>query len=92
MTNKKQIIENNTLPEKKLSKKLLKDIIAHIESAKSYVARYTNSDLVLLHWNAGLLINNKILNNTKAGYREQILSHLAKELTLLYGNGFGGKK
>lgn len=88
MTNKNQISKNNALPGSNLSKKLLDNIIAHIESAKSHVASYTNSTLVTLYWNIGLLINREILNNTRAEYGEQILPHLAKELTILYGNGF----
>ncbi|WP_341794833.1 YhcG family protein [Rickettsia endosymbiont of Rhinocyllus conicus] len=88
MIDTNQIIQNNTIPESKLSKKLLDNIISHIESAKSHVASYTNSTLVLLYWNVGLLINNEILSGSRAEYGEQILSHLAKELTLLYGNGF----
>lgn len=88
MTNKNQISKNNSLIDTKLSKKFLDNIIAHIESAKSHVASYTNSTLVMLYWNVGSLINSEILNNTRAEYGEQILPHLAKELTLLYGNGF----
>ncbi len=88
MINKNQITRNNTLSDNNLSKTLLDNIISHIESTKSHIASYTNSALVRLYWNIGSLINNEILNNTRAEYGEQILSHLAKELTLLYGNGF----
>ena len=48
MTEKNQISKNNTLLDNKLSKELLDNIIARIESAKSHVASYTNSALVLL--------------------------------------------
>ena len=41
MIDTKQIIKNNTIPESNLSKKLLDNIIANIESAKSHVASYT---------------------------------------------------
>lgn len=88
MTDKKQIIEPNILPNTKLSKKLLDNIITQIESAKSHVALYTNSAVVMLYWNVGKLLNIEILNNNRAEYGEQILPQLAKELTLLYGNGF----
>lgn len=88
MTDKKQITTHNTLPDNKLSKQLLDNIIARIESAKSHVASYTNAALVMLYWNIGSLINNEILGGTRAEYGEQILSHLAKELSSLYGNGF----
>jgi predicted nuclease of restriction endonuclease-like (RecB) superfamily len=88
MTDKKQIIEPNILPNTKLSKMLLDNIITQIESAKSHVALYTNSAVVMLYWNVGKLLNNEILNNNRAEYGEQILPQLAEELTLLYGNGF----
>jgi hypothetical protein len=42
----------------------------------------------MLYWNIGSLINNEILNNSRAEYGEQMLYQLAKELILLYGNGF----
>lgn len=42
----------------------------------------------MLYWNIGDLLNNEILNNNRAGYGEQILQELAKDLTALYGNGF----
>lgn len=81
MTDKNKITKHNSTPlDKKLSKKLLNNIIAHIDSAKSHVASYTNSALVTLYWNVGSLINGKILNNPRAEYGEQILSHLAQEL------------
>ena len=67
---------------------LISNIIKEIESTKSHVARYTNSALVSLYWNIGTLINNDILNNVRAEYGEQLLHKLAKDLTLLYGNGF----
>lgn len=88
MADKKQIIKPNILPNTKLSKKLIANIIAQIESAKSHVALYTNSALVMLYWNVGKLLNNEILNNNRAEYGEQILPQLAEELTSLYGNGF----
>ena len=88
MTDNKQITKPNILSNTKLSKRLLDNIITQIESAKSHVALYTNSAVVMLYWNVGKLLNNEILNNNRAEYGEQILPQLAKELTLLYGNGF----
>lgn len=88
MADKKKITKHNISLDKKLSKKLLDNIIAHIESTKSHVASYANSALVTLYWNVGSLINDEILYNTRAEYGEQILLDLAQELMLLYGNGF----
>lgn len=86
MPSKKQLIPNNNIYE--LPTTLVSNIIYQIESAKSQVASYTNSTLVMLYWHIGSLINQEILNNKRAEYEEQILSQIAKRLTLLYGNGF----
>lgn len=62
MTDKNKIIKHNTTPSNKLSKKLLDNIVSHIESAKSHVASYTNSALVALYWNVGSLIGGLSVN------------------------------
>lgn len=69
-------------------KGLFEDIVSQIESAKAHVANYTNSALVQLYWRIGDIINNDILKNGRAEYGKQMLRQLAKELSLLYGNGF----
>jgi predicted nuclease of restriction endonuclease-like (RecB) superfamily len=79
---------HKALINSKLPKTLVSSIIHHIELAKSHVASITNSALVVLYWNIGEQINKEILNDKRAEYGEQVLLHLAKELTSLYGNGF----
>lgn len=86
MPSKKQLTPNNRIYE--LPATLVNNIIHQIESAKSQVASYTNSTLVMLYWHIGSLINQEILNNKRAEYGEQILSQIAKRLTISYGNGF----
>ena len=49
---------------------------------------YVNSSLVLLYWNIGQKINEKILKDGRAEYGEQIIKQVAKQLTTFYGKGF----
>lgn len=88
MPNKKLITSRNISQTHELPTNLVNTIIHKIESAKSNIAGYTNSALVMLNWHIGSLINHEILNNKRAEYGEQILSQVAKKLVLLYGNGF----
>jgi predicted nuclease of restriction endonuclease-like (RecB) superfamily len=71
-----------------LPENLLSTIIHEIESAKSFVAGYTNSALVMMYWHIGVLINQEVLNNKRAEYGEQIRVQIAKHLVALYGSGF----
>ena len=67
---------------------LVVKIIDLIEHAKGKVASYANSALVMLYWNIGSLIDQKVLSNKRAGYGGQVLVQIADELTKLYGSGF----
>jgi len=44
--------------------------------------------LVKRNWLLGMLIHKEILNEQRAGYGEQIIKELARELTRQYGDGF----
>lgn len=81
------IIQKDELPSKP-TPNLIQNVIDLIESAKTHVANYTNSTLVMLYWHIGSLINKDMLENKRADYGEQTLLHVSKELTTLYGSGF----
>ncbi len=88
MSDKKvAIIQKDELPSKP-TPNLIQNVIDLIESAKTHVANYTNSTLVMLYWHIGSLINKDMLENKRADYGEQTLLHVSKELTTLYGSGF----
>lgn len=59
-----------------------------IDSAKSQVANYANSSLVILYWQIGQRVNINTLKNERAEYGEKVIKHVSQELTLHYGNGF----
>jgi DUF1016 N-terminal domain len=72
-------------------KQLVKDIVFLIEDSRSHIAQTVNSTLTILYWRIGKRINGDILGNKRADYGKQIVSSLASQLVLEYGNGFSEK-
>jgi len=70
---------------------LLKDIRQLIEETRSAVAATVNAGLTMLYWQIGKRINEEILNGKRAGYGEEIVSTLSRQLSLEYGSGFSTK-
>jgi len=69
-------------------KVLLKDLRGLITAARQDVARQVNSALVLLYWRVGKRIRQDILKEKRAGYGEQIVSAVSRELAAEFGQGF----
>jgi len=69
--------------------RLLGDIRVLIESAREQTARAVNTALVGLYWHIGNRIRQDILGEKRAGYGEQIVESLSRQLTAEYGRGFG---
>jgi predicted nuclease of restriction endonuclease-like (RecB) superfamily len=67
---------------------IFKEICQLIEQTKSGLARVVNSELTMLYWHIGGLINAEILKNRRAEYGKQIVSQLATLLTQNYGREF----
>lgn len=70
---------------------LLNDLRGLINEARQNVAREVDSTLVTLYWNVGRRIKQDILADKRAGYGEQIVSAVARQLEIEYGRGFGEK-
>ena len=70
------------------AKALLKDLRELIEETRQDVARQVNSALVLLYWRVGKRIHQDILKEKRAGYGEQIVATLSKQLTEQFGEGW----
>jgi predicted nuclease of restriction endonuclease-like (RecB) superfamily len=68
--------------------RLLADVRQLILQAREGVAQAVNSALVLLYWEVGRRIRTEILKEKRAGYGEEILSTLSKELTADFGRGY----
>ena len=75
---------NNALP-------LLADIKLLIEESKQRVAVTVNATMSMLYWEIGKKINEGILHYKRAEYGSNIVSSIAKQLTLTYGDSFSEK-
>ncbi len=67
---------------------LLTDVRELIVSTRQTVARGVNAALVLLYWNVGERIRRDVLKEKRAGYGDEIVSTLSKQLASEFGNGF----
>jgi DUF1016 N-terminal domain len=59
-----------------------------IESCRSRLARSVNRELVLLYWRIGTGLAKEVLGGERAGYGEQIVSTLSRQLSNEYRIGF----
>ena len=83
-----ELKENNS---KDITSNLFSDVQNLIDSAQNYVAKYTNSTLVMLNWKIGNRINLEILNENRADYGDMVIKNLSKQLNGLYGKGFDAR-
>lgn len=74
-----------------LADPLIGDIRALIEETRSAVAVTVNAGLTMLYWRIGKRILDNILENERAGYGEEIVATLSRQLSAEYGNGFAEK-
>lgn len=70
---------------------LVGDIRALIVEARSGLAATVNSALTMLYWRIGRRIRAEVLQGERAGYGEQIVASLARQLEAEHGRGFGAK-
>ncbi len=68
--------------------RLLGDVRALIEAAREQTARAVNSALVSLYWHIGTRIRQDILREKRAGYGEEIVATLSRQLTAEFGRGY----
>ena len=72
--------------------KILPEIRSLIEVSRHHVAVTANLALVNLYWNIGRIIAQDIQKNEKrAGYGDQLVEEIARELTKDYGSGYSAK-
>lgn len=70
---------------------LVSDIRQLIDQSRSQMAAAVNSALTLLYWNIGHRIQQEVLKGERAGYGEQVVTTVAKQLEAEYGRGFSAK-
>ena len=71
-------------PTEIVSAELLGDLRKIIDSARSHVAATANYELTMMYWHIGDRINRDVLNNERAEYGQQIVSHVATQLQQEY--------
>lgn len=70
---------------------LVSDIRHLINEAKAGLAATVNSALTTLYWRIGWRIRTEVLKGERAGYGEQIVVSLARQLEAEHGRGFSTK-
>ena len=68
---------------------LLNEVRQLIDDAKQKVAVSVNAELTLLYWHVGKCIQTELLKGQRAEYGKQVIRSLSKQLTQLYGRGWG---
>jgi predicted nuclease of restriction endonuclease-like (RecB) superfamily len=70
---------------------LIADVRALIVSARETVATAVNASLTILYWQIGNRIRRDILREKRAGYGEEIVAALGRQLETEFGRGFEEK-
>jgi hypothetical protein len=66
---------------------LLKDVRALIIGAQRQTASVVNAGLTMLYWRIGKRIGKEVLEGERAGYGEQIVATLSRQLVSQFGRG-----
>lgn len=88
MKKRTSIPSNTTTPE---VMPLLADLRRLIDDARRSAAVAVNAELTLLYWHIGKRIHDEVLQGERAGYGDQILSTLSRQLTDEFGRSFSEK-
>ena len=81
-------MQNKQAQKASMPPQLIRDIRGMIDEARSSVATTVNAGLTMLYWRVGKRIKKDILKGERAGYGEQIVSTLSRQLVADYGNSF----
>ena len=81
---------NKELPSSNLSP-LLEELRGLIAQSHASIAATVNSAMSVLYWELGHRINADILQNQRASYGQEVVSSLAKALSLEFGKGWSEK-
>ena len=68
---------------------LLSELRELILASRQSVAQVVNSALTMLYWEIGRRIRQDVLKSKRAGYGEQIVAALGRQLEREFGRGFG---
>jgi hypothetical protein len=79
----------NTLPAADTA--LVAELRQLIDAARQRAATAVNAELTQLYWRIGERIHREILGSQRAGYGEEIVATLGRQLSADYGRGFSTK-
>jgi predicted nuclease of restriction endonuclease-like (RecB) superfamily len=91
MKGKLALVKSSVQPSNSGSKGLLTDVRGLILAARQSVAQTVNSTLTSLYWEIGRRIRHNLLQSKRAGYGEQVLATLGRQLEREFGRGYGEK-
>lgn len=74
-----------------VSKKLIGDIRQFIRETQAIVSSTFNAGLTMLYWRIGERVNTELLKGNRAGYGEEIIVSLSRQLVVEYGKSFSEK-
>lgn len=74
-------MRNTTIP---LHTDLITELRHLIDSARRKAAMAVNAELTLLYWRVGERIHREILQGQRAGYGDEVITALAKQLSTEY--------
>ncbi|MCX7013523.1 MAG: PDDEXK nuclease domain-containing protein [Candidatus Sumerlaeota bacterium] len=77
------------MPSKPEPSTLLAEVRELILSTRAQLARAVNAGLTMLHWQVGDRVRREILKEKRAGYGEEIVATLSRQLEAEFGRGFG---
>jgi predicted nuclease of restriction endonuclease-like (RecB) superfamily len=63
-----------------------------IDAARRRAAVAVNAELTLLYWHVGERIHGEILGGQRAGYGDEVITALARQLTAEYGRGWSARQ
>lgn len=78
----------NSVPEVFSKITIIAELRHLIESARMRTVVFVNAELTMLYWRIGERVRREILYNKRAGYGEQIVSTVSRQLVIDYGNNF----
>jgi len=70
---------------------LVHDLAQMIEASRQQVAVAANAALTTLYWQIGRRVYSQVLEGQRAGYGEQIVSAVGRQLAARHGRGFDEK-
>jgi predicted nuclease of restriction endonuclease-like (RecB) superfamily len=92
MKRKPALLKKSSSPAKAGAKGLLADVREMILVTRQTVAQTVNSTLTSLYWEIGTRIRQDMLKSNRAGYGEQLVVALARQLEREFGRGFNEKE